>query len=246
MSETQSTPRRQGKRKNLAERLALDLRAQVIAGDLQPGDRLPTEHALAAAHKVSRTVVREAVAALRADGLVVSRQGSGAFVAEKSAENWSFGLLTFSPEKLSSIIEILEIRAALESEAAALAAERCSPAELAKIRECHEVVLASLEQDQSALEQDFALHLAIAESTHNRHFIEFFRFLGARTIPRGQAGIDAPRVYLERIHQEHADIVEAIAKRDAAQARLAMRLHLKGSQDRYARLAWPDSSNTIL
>ncbi|RYG06916.1 MAG: GntR family transcriptional regulator, partial [Burkholderiales bacterium] len=67
----------------LSDRLALRLGAQIESGQLAPGDRLPTEQQLAAAHGVSRTVVREAMHQLKSRALVVARQGSGVFVAPK-------------------------------------------------------------------------------------------------------------------------------------------------------------------
>ena len=232
---------RPGARTNLAEQVAGRLRGRLTSGELRPGDRLPTEHELGRANGVSRTVVREAIAALRADGLVVARQGSGVFVAEPPDPGLRFGMLAFDPEKLSSIIETLELRAAVESEAAALAAERCSPGELANIRERHQAMAEAVAAGGRAEAQDHDFHLAIAESTHNRLFVEFFRFLGARTIPRAQAadsqsgGINP--AYLRLILDEHRRIAEAIARRDGPAAHAAMRAHLKQSQARYQALA---------
>lgn len=225
-------------RKNLAERISADLRARLGSGELRTGDRLPTEHELVRLHGVSRTVVREAIAGLRADGLVVARQGSGVFVAERPPETPTLSLLSLEPDRISSIIETLEMRAAVESEGAALSAERRSPAELAKIRETHRAMADAVAAGEQAEGQDYAFHLAIAESTHNRHFVEFFRLLGARTIPRAQTGdAAASRLYLARIRDEHALIVDAIGRADPVTAHDAMRAHLKGSQERYQNLA---------
>lgn len=229
-------------RPNLAERIASELRERIATGGLQPGDRLQTEHELAQAHGVSRAVVREAIAALRSDGLVVVRQGSGAFVSDGPSARQRHSLLSFDTEKLSAIIEVLELRAAVESEAAALAAERRSPAELAKIMERHAAVAEAVAAGEQAEAQDFAFHLAIAESTHNRHFVEFFRFLGASTIPRAQIGQGSDQsensgAYLEGLHAEHSEILDAIAARDPMRAHTAMRAHLQRSQERYQALA---------
>jgi DNA-binding FadR family transcriptional regulator len=230
------------RRTNLAEQIAQALRGRLIGGEMQPGDRLPTEKELSQTHGVSRAVVREAIAALRADGLVVARQGSGAFVAEPSPSDLRQSMFQFEPTKLSSIIEVLELRAAVESEAAALAAVRASPGELAKIAESHHAVAEAVARGDPAQEQDFAFHLTIAEATHNQHFVEFFRFLGARTIPRAQAvrgpaNVQAAEGFLQLIRAEHTAIVDAIAGRRPDEARTAMTAHLKGSQERYGRLA---------
>jgi len=219
-------------RKNLAERVAGELRTWLSSGDVRAGDRLPTEHELVRRYGVSRTVVREALAGLRADGLVVARQGSGVFVAEPALAQPTLSLLNVKPETLAAIIETLELRAAVESEGAALAAERRSPAELANIKARQRAMAAALEAGEQAEGQDYAFHLAIAESTHNQHFVEFFAFLGARAIPRAQAG-GRSRNYLAKIRDEHAVIVDAIAAGDAMGAHDAMRAHLKESQERY-------------
>jgi GntR family transcriptional repressor for pyruvate dehydrogenase complex len=228
-----------GLRANLNEKIASKIRELLARGDLEPGDRLPTEQALCAAHGVSRTVVREAIAALKADGLVVARQGSGVFVAKKPELPFGLSLLaSIEPKRISSIIETLELRAAVESEAAALAAERRSPAGLAKIQECFEAASESVAAGEQAEDQDFAFHLAIAEATHNRHFVEFFRFLGQRTIPRGQlhsGGASAP--YLDQMQREHRNIVSAISARNTEEAHASMRAHLKNSQARYQTIA---------
>lgn len=230
---------KQGSRRSyLNEQVADQIRRLLASGSLEPGDRLPTEQALCDEHQVSRTVVREAIASLRADGLVVSRQGSGVFVAQPPVQPFRLSLFDgVAPDKISSIIEILELRAALESEAAALAAERRSPGEMAKIQESFAAIAAGVVAGGQAEDQDFAFHLAIAEATHNRHFVEFFRFLGERTIPRNQInehGSTAP--YLQQIQLEHRQIVEAIAARNSQQAHASMRAHLKGSQNRYQLL----------
>src|SRR5919112_4718663 len=89
--------------RKLSRRLFEQLADQIKSGRLAPGARLPTEHALTRAARVSRTVVREAVAALRAEGLVVTRQGVGAFVADE-AQHAPFRI---DPERMESLDEIL-------------------------------------------------------------------------------------------------------------------------------------------
>lgn len=243
MTTNQSTSSATGPRRaNLAEQIVHSLRARLEAGELQPGDRLPTEKELSQTHGVSRTVVREAIAALRADGWVIARQGSGVFAADRSKVPNTATLFKVDAAKFSSIIEVLELRIAVEGEAASLAAQRSSPAELAKIRECHSAIGKAVAAGDLAEQADFALHHAIAESTHNQHFVEFFRFLGSRTIPRAQLPVNDEdsqplQPYLERLHEEHGKIVDALARKDPDNARAAMQDHLRGSLRRYARIA---------
>lgn len=230
-------------RLKMAEQLAAKLRARLRQKEFRPGDRLPTEQSLCHQYRVSRTVVREAIATLRADGLVIARQGSGVYVTMQQEPLFGFSLFAQPADKFSSIIEMLELRAAVESEAAALAAQRRSPAELAKMHECYDEISEALKRGELAEDQDFQFHLAIARATHNRHFVEFFEFLGQRTIPRAQINSDhLPRggissdersSYLARIQQEHHKIVSAIADRDGTRAHSSMQAHLRASQERY-------------
>lgn len=214
------------------------LRRMIVSGAVTVGEKLPSEMTLAAEHKVSRTVVREAIASLRADGLVEARQGSGVFVTASQARTTRFQRL--DPSRISTVIEMLELRAAVEMEAASLAAERRSPAQTEAIREACEAIEERIAAGQSTTEADLAFHLAIADATNNARFPEFLRVLGSSLIPRRalQAGEaeTAPGDYLQQIQTEHKTIAEAVARRDAAAAREAMRVHLKGSEQRYRGL----------
>ena len=85
----------------------------ILRGILRPGERLPSEAQLTEAFSVSRTVIREAIATLRADGLVEPRQGAGVFVLEP-AETAQRPFQIVDVDKISSIIEMLELRTAVE------------------------------------------------------------------------------------------------------------------------------------
>jgi DNA-binding FadR family transcriptional regulator len=225
---------------SLTAQVAAALRREIEGGARRPGDRLPPEPALIARFGVSRTVVREAVAALRADGLVESRQGAGVFVREAPPAPEGLSLLTGVSRRLPDIIETLELRAAVEIEAAGLAAERASPAQEAEIEAELARFTAAMAAGEPTEAADFAFHRAVARATNNARFEEFLAFLGRRTIPRAELraaggmpaeGLDA------RIVAEHRAVADAIAARDPAAARRAMRAHLVGSLDRYRALS---------
>src|SRR5512145_1886786 len=105
--------------RKLSRRLFEQLAEEIKSGRLAPGARLPTEHALTRAARVSRTVVREAVAALRAEGLVVTRQGVGAFVAE--AARRPFRIEADEVRSVREVLDVMELRTGIEVEAAGLA-----------------------------------------------------------------------------------------------------------------------------
>ena len=225
---------------NLVERVMTRLGADIRAGRLGPGARLPTEQELTASMGVSRTVVREAVAALRADGLVVTRRGSGAFVADPSAS--PFRIAGPRVDGIGDILDVMELRLAVEVEAAALAAGRATRKQVAGIRAALRGIDKALRSGDGAVAEDFAFHSAIAEATGNPQFPRFLAFLGNHVIPRQSVrlSVDTPaerRAYLERIQHEHARIVAGISDEDPVAARRAMHEHLTRSLERYRNLA---------
>ena len=225
-------------KRNLTLALADELRALIQGGHLHPGERLPTEQELVRRFSVSRTVVREAVAALRADGLVEPRQGSGVFVLQTPKPQFGVAPLLDECAHLSDIIETLELRAAVEVEAAGLAATRSSPAQRARILESSDRLGRLIENGDDGVDIDFEFHLRIADGTNNPRFAAFLGHLGRTAIPRLKAPNRAAQrqAYLRQIQQEHQQIVEAIEAGSADGSREAMRQHLKGSQNRYERL----------
>src|SRR5438445_10128596 len=125
--------------RKLSRRLFEQLAEQIKGGRLAPGARLPTEQALTRAARVSRTVVREAVAALRAEGLVITRQGVGAFVSAEPQR----APFRIDPERMQSLSDILggmELRLGVEVESAGLAAERAGKAQLRAISAALEAI----------------------------------------------------------------------------------------------------------
>jgi DNA-binding FadR family transcriptional regulator len=226
--------------RNLTQEVVARITGEVRKGRLAPGARLPTEQELMKAMGVSRTVVREAVAALRADGLVVTRQGAGAFIADTSRLPFRI-----DPDGLSSIgdvLEVMELRLAIEVEAAALAAERVKTERLSAVTRALDALEMAISRGEGAINEDFYFHRAIAEASGNPRFAELLEFLGRHLIPRQSVRLSlstphGQRQYLVGIQKEHRRIYEAIRDRQPAEARKAMRTHLTHSLRRYRSLA---------
>jgi DNA-binding FadR family transcriptional regulator len=181
-------------------------------------------------------VVREAVAALRAEGLVVTRQGVGAFVPANARRPFRIDLHQLS--SLRDVLDVMELRTGIEIETAGLAAERASPAQLRTISDCLRAIDAAIARGEDAIDQDFALHCAIADATGNPQFRRFLEHLGRFIIPREtiRGGPGMPRrVYGRTFQKEHREIVQAIRGGAVAQARAAMRRHLANSRQRYQK-----------
>ncbi|SMH33204.1 FadR/GntR family transcriptional regulator [Mesorhizobium australicum] len=228
------------RRPKLADRLVEEIRTRISSGDLKPGSRLPTEQQLTEEHRVSRTVVREAVTRLAADGLVTARQGAGVFVNDRP-EALLGSLLADMTGKVSMVLNVLEVRMAIEIEAAALAAQRRTASQEADIRVAFSAFDKQLSRGEPTGAADFDFHRAIAAATSNPFYVEILDVLGRRTIPRDlvttvSASLLQSSDYQQRLQAEHRDIMNAIIDGDATSARDAMRRHLSASQRRYQSL----------
>jgi len=226
--------------RKLSRRLFEQLAGEIRSGRFAPGARLPTEQALAQAARVSRTVVREAVAALRAEGLVITRQGVGAFVSA-APQQAPFRIDSERLQNLDEILHVMELRVCVEIESAGLAAERATRTQLRAIAAALEAMDRATAQGKAAVDEDLELHRTIAEATGNPQFPRFLQFIGRHLIPRHIVSgmprtMGGQRAYLELLQTEHRRIVEAIRSGDAKGAREAMRRHLGRSLERYRKL----------
>ena len=218
----------------LSDRLAARLAEHIASGAGRPGDRLPTEAQLAAAHGVSRTVVREAVHQLKSRGLLVSRQGSGVYVAEPPRHQ----ALAFDPavlESIDAVVQVVEVRRVLEAEIAALAAERASRAQVARLRRALSEVDHAAASGGDGVAEDLAFHRTIADACGNPQFGRLLGFLEQylREAMRVTRGNEARRSdFMEQVRTEHHAIVEAIAAGDAAGARRHAMRHMVNGERR--------------
>jgi len=196
------------------------------------GARLPSESELASMFGTSRTSIREALARLRAEGRATSRRGSGTYVAKGETS----GLVRLSAiETIRDIIDWHEFRVALESEVAALSAERRTSQELGAMQQAQERLLLVL-TTSSGTREDAAFHHAIAIGAHNAKLNEASRTLTDHVLQ--WAEVTRKHVFLtlaerrEIIADEHGAILAAIAAGDAAAARVAARRHLLNGRAR--------------
>lgn len=205
----------------LSDRLASLLAEQIDSGALLPGDRLPTEAQLSQTHGVSRSVVREAMHQLRSRGLLRSRQGSGAFV-EPPALNQPLVFDSRVLASLRSVVQVVEVRRALEGEIAALAAERATRAQVRGLRQSLAALDAASLAGSDGVVEDLAFHRKIAEATGNPQFGLLLGFLEQylREAMRVTRGNEARRAdFANAVRAEHAAIVDAIAAHDPDGAR---------------------------
>ena len=227
--------------RSLAHHVVDALAGRIREGTLATGEKLPTEAAIMEEFGVSRTVVREAISRLQAAGLVETRHGVGTFVVGLG----DAAPFRISPDQLGTlqdVIAVLELRIAVETECAALAATRRTPANLAALRNALAAFNSAVEGGRDAVGPDFQFHLELARATQNHHFVELMGTLGGTMIPRARLEPPGPltperAAYLRRVNTEHESIVDAISHQDPDAARAAMRTHLANSRERRRRLA---------
>ncbi|MGW1881679.1 FadR/GntR family transcriptional regulator [Streptomyces sp. NPDC001970] len=215
----------------LADQVATILAEEIESGRLAAGDKLPTEVALVKQLGVSRTVVREAVSRLRNAGLVEPRQGLGVFVLPRRTRPLDLEADTGgTTETKSKVLQIVEVRRAMEGEAAGLAAARARQDDLARMRQALDAIDASVASGGDGVDEDLTFHRSIAESTGNEVMVSTVRYLGEvlRSGIRVTRANEARRGdFIEAVRQEHHAILAAIEAGDAEAARTAARLHLK-------------------
>lgn len=209
---------------NLTDRITTMLREDIVSGKYEPGKQLPAGKDLSESFGVSITVVREALSRLKSDGLIASHQGKGVFV-EDNAKARPFRLAA-PGESQSSLRHIFELRMAVEMQAASLAAERRTRADLKAMQACLKVMEPSRGTFEQALASDIAFHLAIAEATQNPLIVSFMRFLQPHlyeSISQARANSARKSETTMIVYRDHCAIYEAIEANDPHRARLAAR-----------------------
>ena len=212
----------------LSDQVAEQLSAEIKQGRLAPGDKLPTEARLVEQFQVSRTVVREAVSRLKSLGLVDSRQGSGVFVSAQQP----FAPLNFEARHAASqeaVIQMVEMRRALEAEVAALAAQRRSSSDLRAIEQAVRALDQAVQSGGDGVAEDVNFHRAIAEATRNPFLIQTLGYLnqfmyGATRVTRANEARRGD--FAAAVRTEHQAILQAIQAGDPDQARLAAAAHM--------------------
>lgn len=211
--------------------IADQIAALIEGGEYSAGQRLPPERDLARQLGVSRPSVREALIALEVEGYVEVRVGSGVYVAGKQPAAASELPTDSGP------FELIRARWVIEGECAALAAKSATRAQVRAMEEALDEMEAARDKGLMPLDADRLFHLRIAEATGNSALALAVQTLwDQRTGPlfrRLEHHFDTPGLWTLAI-KEHRDIVAAIARRDAAGARAAMRRHMDHAAKRFS------------
>jgi len=231
---------RLSRRPSLTDDISQKLSRMILDGKLVAGEQLPTEQSLAESFGVARTVVREAISRLKHDGLVDSRQGVGAFVAEPSARS-AFRISPACFEKRQKLLEILQLRTGITSEAAGLAAVHRTDADLQFMDTAYDSMERSLSGGDAAAEKhvlaERSFYQRIAEASGNQYILEFLSMLDTRIdMELRSVAMKNARVteWSAEVLAEHKAVLEAIRAQDETAASQAVRYHYSLAAQRLA------------
>jgi len=202
------------------------VRLMITRGDLQPGDKLPSERELAETLGVSRTSVREGLTALGALGILDIRPGEGTFI-RRSNDSETFEPLTVLLEvERNPEAQLMEVRRILETESAALAARRATPDDLEKIESALQV-MKNADSVKGAVEADLRFHYTIAEATKNTVLLRIMNTVADLMHNNYRQNRETLYAELtERVLNEHESILQAIKDKNPDEAWARMLEHI--------------------
>jgi DNA-binding FadR family transcriptional regulator len=220
--------RRSGAR--LGSAVVAKLVEDIVGGEHQPGETLPTEADLGEQFGVSRTVIRESVMLLQDKGLVRIIQGKGTLVLDRQSWNMIDDVVLSAvvrhDDTLGILEELIVVRAALEREMAAAAAGLATPVQVEQLSEAFSAMRrAASDADEFAL-ADVRFHDVVMELSGNRLARAIVSSIHdkARATLRYRGSTSADMI--ARTLDEHRAILDAIGRRDPAAANHAMHTHI--------------------
>ncbi len=220
----------------LSDQIAEQLETMIVEQGLKPEDRLPAERQLAEQLAVSRPSLREAIQKLISKGILTSRRGGGTYVQAVPKAGFVDPLVTLFRENAEYRFDVLEIRHALEGNAAWYAALRATEADKAHIQQCYEEMIAQHGSNDPMDEAraDAAFHLSIVEASHNLVSLHVMRGLFDLLQNSISHNLDKlytiPRVF-EPLKDQHYALMQAVIQGQPEQARQAAEAHLAFVED---------------
>jgi GntR family transcriptional regulator, transcriptional repressor for pyruvate dehydrogenase complex len=211
-------------RRKLYELVVDQIVEDVSSGRLVPGDKLPTERALADEFTVGRSSIREALRMLETDGVIESA-GRGVFVVSRDRNPLNRSLALLVSGHAAGGAELFEVRKMIEVETAALAAERRTDEDIEAMRSALRAMRHGLGSRDDYIGGDVGFHMAVVAASHNRiasHVMQAIRMVMQRILESVYEIPGSP----QRSIEQHADILTAVAAGRAEEARERVRDHL--------------------
>jgi GntR family transcriptional regulator, transcriptional repressor for pyruvate dehydrogenase complex len=221
----------------LSERVRLQLEKVILDGKLKANEQLPTEADLGQSFGVSRTVIREALQRLEAQGLVQSRIGSGSYVAPYHMDHVKTAMTRFAalnPQR-DMFLHLLDLRLVIETEATERLTRRRDSAAIGQLGQVLQRMTECQEDLVAFARADMDFHLRIAEASGNPFFSTILEPLKRIGHEFGLATYENASVVAHTIH-DHQLILESITAGDVMVARQRIRDHIDYSRKHYLEL----------
>jgi len=226
------------KPKRISDQVFEQIRELILKGEFKSGQQILPERELAVSMAVSRTSVRNAINKLVTMGLLEHRQGQGTFVSSPDNRNGNPLAAAMATDE-ATLDDLLEVRMGLECNAAALAAQRATDADLTMmLKSIGEMDEDLATTDKISTEADAAFHMAVTFATKNpvlihlmRNFYDFL-FIG---IKKNLTHMYMDRNALLNVLGHHKDVYQAIRDRNPEEAHAAMRSHIQYVQDYFRK-----------
>ena len=221
----------------LSERVRAQIEQAILNGDVRVTEQLPTEADLGASFGVSRTVIREALQRLEAQGLVELRVGSGSYVVHYPMDQVQSAMRRFAVlnTQRTTFLHLLDLRMVIETETTGRLAQRPDPEAVADLERILDTMFKTQHDTHAFAKADMAFHVRIAAAAENPFFPTILEPLENLGRAYGVATYESGAV-IERTCRDHAEILEAIVAGNAELARRRMRHHIDRSRAHFLEL----------
>lgn len=224
------------RKKRLYQDIVEQIKKAIEKGEISPGEKLPSERSLAATLSVSRTSIKEAFSVLESAGVVEIKQGSGVFLLKNNTQDIIAKINSVIRGIAVDIVELMELRQAIEGDAAYYAAMRRNKEDLEAVYKAFCELEKAVNKKNIAAEEDLAFHMSIAKAARNSIIEKVMHLISDQVLE----GLKESRTNTLKIPdksqiilQEHRTIYVAVQEGNPHLAKDAMCNHLQNVKQRY-------------
>ncbi|MGO1058491.1 FadR/GntR family transcriptional regulator [Planococcus sp. FY231025] len=224
------------KKNRLYHEVVNEIFSSIAKENLKPGDKLPSERTIADSLEVSRTTVKEAISVLEANGIVSIKPGVGVFLVNQSKKVIQQEMLDALSPGRHNLAELIELRQAIEGDAAYYAAERMTQAQQKELEARYRALEEAEGNGELAIEEDYAFHKAILAAANNAMMLDLMEVISEKVysfIRQNRMETMLQPAEIRVVMDEHRLIYEAIINKDAQAAKKAMWEHLHSIKVRH-------------
>ncbi|PPA70828.1 FadR/GntR family transcriptional regulator [Jeotgalibacillus proteolyticus] len=224
------------KKSRLYQEVINEIFTSISKENLKPGDKLPSERTIADLLEVSRTTVKEAISVLEANGIVQIRPGVGLFLVNQSKQVIQQELFSVLNPQKNDLAELVELRQAIEGDAAYYAAKRMTDEQREVLIRTFNNLVHAEEKGELAIEEDYAFHGAILKAANNTIMKDLMEVISQKVyffIRQNRMETLLQRDESKLVMKEHRLIFEAIMSNNPEEAKKAMWNHLHSIKIRH-------------